>query len=110
MNALRVFSQAMRVLEGRAEILSADFMRWLRELVDRVNFIAPRLGDVRVSTDPGPRLGELEANGADISRTHYVAYFDLVGTTYGVGDGSTTFGLPDYTSAIAGLYFFVRVE
>lgn len=110
MNALRVFSQAMRVLEGRADVFSADMLRWLRDLIDRVNFIAPRLGDVRASTDPGARLGELEANGADISRTDYAAYFDLVGTTYGAGDGTTTFALPDFSSAIAGLYFFVRVE
>ena len=33
--------------------------------------------------------------GQTISRTTYAALFALVGTTYGVGDGSTTFNLPD---------------
>jgi polyhydroxyalkanoate synthesis regulator phasin len=30
----------------------------------------------------------------DVSRTQYPELFALLGTTYGVGDGSTTFGLP----------------
>jgi microcystin-dependent protein len=33
--------------------------------------------------------------GQDISRTTYAALFAIVSTTYGTGDGSTTFGLPD---------------
>lgn len=33
--------------------------------------------------------------GQAISRTTYADYFALVGTTYGVGDGSTTFNVPD---------------
>lgn len=39
--------------------------------------------------------GFLKANGAAISRTTYAALFTAVGTTFGVGDGSTTFNLPD---------------
>lgn len=33
--------------------------------------------------------------GQAISRTTYAALFAIIGTTYGVGDGSTTFNLPD---------------
>lgn len=33
--------------------------------------------------------------GQAISRTTYAAYFALVSTTYGTGDGSTTFNVPD---------------
>jgi len=33
--------------------------------------------------------------GQPISRTTYGALFSLIGTTYGTGDGSTTFNLPD---------------
>ena len=33
--------------------------------------------------------------GQAISRTTYATYFALVGTTYGSGDGSTTFNVPD---------------
>ena len=39
--------------------------------------------------------GWLKANGAAVSRTAYAALFDAIGTTYGEGDGRTTFNLPD---------------
>lgn len=39
--------------------------------------------------------GWLKANGATISRTSYAALFARIGTTYGAGDGATTFKLPD---------------
>jgi phage-related tail fiber protein len=37
----------------------------------------------------------LEANGAAISRTTYASLFAVIGTTYGTGDGTTTFNVPD---------------
>lgn len=39
--------------------------------------------------------GFLKANGALISRTTYAKLFAAIGTTFGAGDGSTTFALPD---------------
>ena len=39
--------------------------------------------------------GFLECAGAAVSRSTYAALFAIVGTTYGVGDGSTTFNLPN---------------
>jgi microcystin-dependent protein len=39
--------------------------------------------------------GWLKANGAAVSRTTYAALFAAIGVTFGVGDGSTTFNLPD---------------
>lgn len=39
--------------------------------------------------------GWLKANGAAVSRSTYAGLFAVIGTTYGVGDGSTTFNLPD---------------
>ena len=40
--------------------------------------------------------GWLICAGAAVSRTTYAALFAIIGTTFGVGDGSTTFNLPDY--------------
>ena len=40
-------------------------------------------------------LGYLMCDGTAVSRTTYAALFAVVGTAYGVGDGSTTFNLPD---------------
>lgn len=42
-----------------------------------------------------PPAGWLECNGAAVSRTTYAALFAVTGTTFGTGDGSTTFNLPD---------------
>ncbi|MCA1403693.1 tail fiber protein [Ensifer sp. IC3342] len=39
--------------------------------------------------------GYLKANGAAVSRTTYSDLFAAIGTTFGAGDGSTTFNLPD---------------
>ncbi len=41
----------------------------------------------------------LICNGAEISRTTYKLLFDIIGTTYGEGDGTTTFNLPDLSNA-----------
>lgn len=40
--------------------------------------------------------GYLLCNGAAVSRTTYAALFAVIGTTYGAGDGSKTFTLPDF--------------
>lgn len=42
-----------------------------------------------------PPTGWLACNGANVSRTTYSALFAVVGTTWGAGDGSTTFTLPN---------------
>lgn len=39
--------------------------------------------------------GWLKANGAAVSRTTYSDLFGAIGTTFGAGDGSTTFNVPD---------------
>jgi microcystin-dependent protein len=44
--------------------------------------------------------GWVLCNGAAVSRTTYADLFSVVGTTYGVGDGSTTFNLPTLTGRI----------
>lgn len=40
--------------------------------------------------------GWLLCNGAAVSRTTYAALFAVIGTTFGAGDTTTTFNLPDY--------------
>lgn len=54
-------------------------------LVGQVNFFA-------MSSAPA---GFLKCSGQAVSRTTYAALFTAIGTLYGVGDGSTTFNLPD---------------
>jgi hypothetical protein len=43
--------------------------------------------------------GYLLCDGAAVSRTTYAALFAAVGTTYGAGDGSTTFNTPNFPNA-----------
>ena len=50
------------------------------------------------STSP---TGYLECDGSAVSRTTYADLFDVIGTTYGSGDGSTTFNLPDLSGKVA---------
>lgn len=45
-----------------------------------------------VSTVPE---GFLVCDGSAVSRDQYADLFDVIGTTYGAGDGSTTFNLPN---------------
>lgn len=46
-------------------------------------------------------LGFLACNGQAVSRTTYAALFSAIGTSYGAGDGSTTFNLPDMRGEFA---------
>jgi microcystin-dependent protein len=55
-------------------------------------------GDIIFTAAETAPAGTLVANGAAVSRATYSALFARIGTTYGVGDGSTTFNLPDYRS------------
>jgi microcystin-dependent protein len=45
--------------------------------------------------------GWLICDGAAVSRTTYAALFAVVSTLHGVGDGSTTFNLPDLRGRVA---------
>lgn len=45
--------------------------------------------------------GWLVCDGSAVSRTTYAELFDVIGTTYGVGDGTTTFNLPNYIDNFA---------
>jgi microcystin-dependent protein len=49
---------------------------------------------ITVAMNTAP-TGYLKANGAVVSRSTYAALFAAIGTTFGAGDGSTTFALPD---------------
>ena len=46
----------------------------------------------------------LLCDGSAVSRTTYADLFTAIGTTYGAGDGSTTFNLPDTTGQVIAGY------
>lgn len=87
----------------------------LRELEDGIRQLQLRLADQQAlidaqnaqlqHSDPVARIeayagssapgGWLLCNGSAVSRTTYPKLFAAIGTTYGAGDGSSTFNLPD---------------
>lgn len=44
--------------------------------------------------------GYLFCDGSDVSRTTYATLFGVIGTTFGAGDGSTTFNVPDLSGRV----------
>lgn len=60
-----------------------------------VNQRAPAgmIADFAMSTAP---TGWLKCNGAEVSRTTYATLFAAIGTTFGAGNGVSTFRLPDF--------------
>jgi len=56
---------------------------------------AGMVGEIRIWSTASAPTGWLVCGGQAVSRTIYAALFALIGTTYGVGDGATTFNVPD---------------
>ena len=73
----------LNVVNSKAYIQSVSLEE--KQIIGKIDYIP-------YSTVP---IGYLKANGAAISRTTYARLFAVIGTTFGVGDGSTTFELPD---------------
>lgn len=65
------------------------------------NAVSALTGSIQLYAASTPPTGYLECNGAAVSRTTYASLYDVIGTTYGVGDGSTTFNLPDMRGVVA---------
>lgn len=53
------------------------------------------IGEIKYFAFNTPPEGYLVCNGATVSRETYADLFAVIGTTFGEGDGSTTFNLPD---------------
>lgn len=55
-------------------------------------------GTIQMWPTASAPAGYLLCAGAAVSRTTYATLFAVIGTTFGSGDGSTTFNLPNYTN------------
>ena len=60
------------------------------------DYVLPTGSYIQFAGSQAPE-GFLVCNGGAISRTTYSQLFAVIGTTYGSGDGSTTFNLPNLT-------------
>ena len=62
------------------------------------------VGEIKAYAGSSTPTGWLLCYGQAVSRTIYAALFAVISTTYGVGDGSTTFNVPDLRGrTVAGL-------
>lgn len=59
------------------------------------DIVSIEVGTIMPWSDTSVPTGYLECNGAEVSRSTYSGLFAVIGTTYGAGNGSTTFTLPD---------------
>ena len=90
----------------RARFELINDTKWKFWLEDKYDIFMPeRGGTVALNDDfvgmvayfatPTAPTGFLKCNGAAVSRATYAALFARIGTTFGAGDGRTTFNLPD---------------
>lgn len=61
--------------------------------------IAPPIGSIMAYVSASTPDGWLVCDGSPISRTTYANLFIAIGTTFGAGNNTTTFNLPDYRGA-----------
>jgi microcystin-dependent protein len=59
-----------------------------------------QVGDVKMTARSTAPTGWLLCDGSAISRTTFASLFAAIGTTYGVGDGATTFNLPNMSGRV----------
>lgn len=69
---------------------------------------AIQVGSVSAYAAASAPAGYLLCDGAAVSRTTYARLFSLVGTTFGVGDGSTTFNVPNIAALATGVVYIIR--
>jgi len=85
---------------GGAVTLNADPTAALgaatKSYVDRYSPV----GEIKIWPTASAPVGFLLCNGTLISRTTYAELFAVLGTSYGAGNGSTTFALPDLRGRI----------
>ncbi len=73
-----------------------NFAAGIKSAIDRIIAAATTLpGAVVAYAMTSPPTGWLECDGSAVNRGSYAALFAAIGTTYGAGDGSSTFNLPD---------------
>jgi len=74
---------------------SASSSQWI-SLYSAINNISSPAGSVMSFASSTPPSGWVECDGSALSRPTYADLFTAIGTTYGTGDGSATFNIPDF--------------
>lgn len=64
------------------------------------SLVAVLTGSILMWPTSSAPSGYLLCNGSAVSRTTYAALYALIGSTYGSGDGSTTFNIPNFVNSM----------
>lgn len=56
-------------------------------------------GDIKISASSTPQDGWVPCDGSTLDRTTYRGLFNVIGSAWGNGDGSTTFNVPNFNGA-----------
>lgn len=72
------------------------------EKIDTSLYATLPVGAILPHAGTSPPSGYLLCSGQAVSRSTYAALFAVISTTYGTGDGSTTFNLPDLRGRVPG--------
>ncbi len=85
-----------KYLDNRITTNANNIATHTSQISDLYSKIVP-VGSIIMVAHNGAMPGYLLCDGSRISRTTYSALFAVIGTTYGSGNGSTTFNIPDFT-------------
>lgn len=94
---IQVFTSAVPASMAQA----GEFINMLETKADKTELdLLQPAGTVIAFAGNSAPAGYLICNGAAVNRTTYARLFAVIGTTYGEGDGSTTFNLPNLTDRV----------
>lgn len=90
-------------------VTTSNVEAWIRQAATTINQliqasnvtptpIGATTGEIKMWPTATAPTGWLNCDGSAVSRTSYADLFTLIGTSFGVGDGSTTFNIPDLRS------------
>ena len=75
--------------------LSADTFNQMQDNIENAINNHGVIGAIQMFAGSTAPTGYMICDGSAVSRTTYSDLFDIIGTTYGTGDGSTTFNIPN---------------
>ena len=94
-NATESVSGIVELATSAETVAGSDATRATHPAGVKAAIYAAHTGQVGFFAMATPPNGWLKADGAAVSRTTYANLFSAIGTTYGIGNGTSTFNLPD---------------
>lgn len=87
-------------IEGRLDV--SNEVTTLSQFRNRVGVVDPQIGDLKQTVRNVDSNGWLVCDGRAVDRSIYAALFSVLGTSFGSGNGTTTFNLPNASGRILG--------